>query len=190
MDEGKPEKTPIDSLFSMEHLKYLGPPSDPVKMATARDFSRKHELIRFFRTWRQTVKSIVEMEGADVRHKMADIHCSEQISKKVFLTWRNYSRKRKQNIQGSNINFVVYMQKASSQSHVKQSGDWFPELPDRILRMIFSYLVPVDYVSCAMVNQAWKIAVDFNASASELDLSKIANRRWPIKACIVSYKID
>nr|CDS28946.1 adenylate kinase [Hymenolepis microstoma] len=65
---------------------------------------------------------------------------------------------------------------ASSRRHVMQPGDWFPELPDLILRKIFSYLNPVDFASCAMVNQAWKIAVDFNASASELDLSKIANR--------------
>uniref|UniRef100_A0A0R3SJJ0 F-box domain-containing protein n=1 Tax=Hymenolepis diminuta TaxID=6216 RepID=A0A0R3SJJ0_HYMDI len=49
-------------------------------------------------------------------------------------------------------------------------------LPDVILRKIFSYLDPMDFANCAMVNQGWKIAVDFNASASELNLSKIANR--------------
>ncbi|KAM3187477.1 hypothetical protein ACTXT7_002266 [Hymenolepis weldensis] len=64
----------------------------------------------------------------------------------------------------------------SSRSHLKQPGDWFSQLPDVILRKIFSYLDPMDFANCAMVNQGWKIAVDFSASASELDLSKIANR--------------
>ncbi|KAM7535319.1 hypothetical protein Aperf_G00000098326 [Anoplocephala perfoliata] len=56
------------------------------------------------------------------------------------------------------------------------SSDWFTELPDLALRKVFSYLDPVDFANCAMVNQNWKVAVDLNAAASELDLSKVSSR--------------
>lgn len=58
------------------------------------------------RTWRHIVENAKETKGSVVRSKIASINHSE-VSKRVFSTWRSYIQKRKQNIQGSTLNFVL-----------------------------------------------------------------------------------
>ncbi|EUB63330.1 Putative adenylate kinase-like protein C9orf98 [Echinococcus granulosus] len=176
-------------------LHHLGPPVDPWKMTIAREFSKRNDQRKCLRKWKGLIEDTKETESTDDWVFTARICYARKTMGKFLFVWRDYVQRRKTNIRAfcdmmkeveRNIRLSMSFQslKASvfGAAQILPRGvcrfqrDWLTELPDRIQRMIFSHLTPIDFARCALVNQAWKVAVDLNAAAVDLDLSEIPNR--------------
>ncbi|KAL5970257.1 hypothetical protein TSMEX_001999, partial [Taenia solium] len=176
-------------------LQYLGPPVNPWKMTIAREFSKRSDQRKCLRKWKRLIEDTKEIESSDDRTATAQICYARKTMNKFLSVWRDYVRRRRRNI-AAFCNMMKEVERNNRLSMSFQSlkawvfgeaeilsgslrrvqRDWFTELPEHIQRKIFFYLTPMDFERCALVNQAWKVAVDLNAATIDLDLSKISNR--------------
>ncbi|KAL5108426.1 hypothetical protein TcWFU_001005 [Taenia crassiceps] len=176
-------------------LQHLGPPVDPRKMDIAREFSKRNDQRKYLRKWKRLVEGTKATESSDDRTDTAQICYARKTMNKFLAVWRDYVRRRRMNIIAfcntmkeveRNIRLSISFQSLKAwvfgEVQISPGGfhqlqrDWFAELPERVQRKIFFYLTPMDFARCAMVNQAWKVAVDLNAATIDLDLSKISSR--------------
>ncbi|CDI98447.1 f box and leucine rich repeat protein [Echinococcus multilocularis] len=164
-------------------------------MTIAREFSKRNDQRKCLRKWKGLIEDTRKTESTDDWVFTARIFYARKTMGKFLFVWRDYVQRRKTNIRAFcdmmkeverdirlSMSFQSLKASVFGAAQILPRGvcrfqrDWLTELPDRIQRMIFSHLTPIDFARCALVNQAWKVAVDLNAAAVDLDLSEIPNR--------------
>uniref|UniRef100_A0A5K3F1I1 F-box/LRR-repeat protein 14 n=1 Tax=Mesocestoides corti TaxID=53468 RepID=A0A5K3F1I1_MESCO len=163
-------------------LRYLGPPVDPEKLRVAKEFAMKSLLGKCFNTWNHLTKETSGFAGHGTATVAGAFYSAKKL-RRSFEVWRRYIGNRKKRIQAfceivqlveqdmllgtsfKSWKTSVFGETGLTQNAICGEGrDRFAELPEFI------------QTKCAFVNQAWKVAVDHNAAASELNLSKISRR--------------